>query len=76
RNFESKVFEGVVSLKQNNQQLVNKEIYIQENKQLRFSGSHKTIKMVYITPYDHFRENSLNATIEIIKDGDKDKIIE
>lgn len=76
RNFESKVFEGVVSLKQNNQQLVNKEIYIQENKQLRFSGSYRTIKMVYITPYDHFKENSLNTTIEIIKDGDKDKIIE
>lgn len=76
RNFESKVFEGIVSLKQNDEELINKEIYIQENKQLRSSGSYSIIKMVYITPYDHFRENSLNTTMEIIKDGDKDKIVE
>ena len=74
-NFDSKVFEGIVSLKQDDKELINKEIYIQENKQLRFSGSYNLIKIVYVTPYDHFRESILNRTIEVIKDGDKDKII-
>lgn len=74
-NFDCKVFEGSVRLKQNDEELINKEIYIQENKRLRSSGSYNLIKIVYVTPYDHFRENVLNNTIEVIKDGDKDKLI-
>ena len=74
-NFDSKAFEGIVSLRQDNEELINKEIYIQENKQLRFSGSYNLVKISYVTPYDHFKENLLNSTIEVIKGGDKDKII-
>ncbi|MGL5755305.1 MAG: AAA family ATPase [Paraclostridium sp.] len=73
--FDSKAFDGKVSLKKDDEELINKEIYIQENKQLRFNGSYNIIKIVYVTPYDHFRENLLNTTIEEIKKGDKDRII-
>lgn len=72
--FDSKVFEGKVSLKKDDEELINKDIYIQENKQLRFNGSYNIIKIVYVTPYDHFRESLLNTTVEAIKEGDKDKI--
>ncbi|WP_373599732.1 AAA family ATPase [Paraclostridium bifermentans] len=75
RSFDSKLFEGIVSLKKDGEELINKDICIQENNQLRFNGSYNIIKIVYVTPYDHFRESLLNSTVEIIKDGDKDKVV-
>lgn len=73
--FETKVFEGNVILKQDDEDLLNRSIYIQENKQLRSGGSHNIIDIVYVTPYDHFKEGLLSMTIEVIKDGDKKEII-
>ncbi|RGW99406.1 ATP-binding protein [Paraclostridium sordellii] len=73
--FDSKVFEGYVNLKKDNEEILNKEIYIQENKQMRSSEDLNLIKIIYMTPYDHFIENMLNNTIEVIKEGDKDKIV-
>ncbi|EPZ54770.1 AAA ATPase domain protein [[Clostridium] sordellii ATCC 9714] len=65
--FDSKVFEGYVNLKKDNEEILNKEIYIQENKQMRSSEDLNLIKITYMTPYDHFIENMLNNTIEVIK---------
>ncbi|MDU6250271.1 MAG: hypothetical protein E6612_15305, partial [Paeniclostridium sordellii] len=73
--FDSKVFEGYVNFKKDNEEILNKEIYIQENKQMRSSEDLNLIKIIYMTPYDHFIENMLNNTIEVIKEGDKDKIV-
>lgn len=73
--FESKVFEGSIVLSQDNEDILNRNIYIQENKQLRASGSQNLINIVYVTPHDHIKEKLLNRTIEIIKDGEKKEII-
>lgn len=73
--FESKVFEGNIILRQDNQDILNKSIYIQENKQLRLSGSQNIVNIVYVTPYDHFKEGLLNRTIDAIRDGEKQDIV-
>lgn len=72
---ESKIFEGNIILKQDNEDILNKDICIQDNKLLRLSASQNIINMIYVTPYDHFKEDLLNRTIDIIKDGDKQEIV-
>lgn len=73
--FEKKIFEGNIILNQDNKNILNKDIYIEENTKLRLSGSQNIVDMVYVTPYDHFKEGLLNRTIDVIKDGDKKEII-
>ena len=72
---EKKIFEGNIILKQDNENVLNKDIYIEENTKLRLSGSQNIVDMVYVTPYDHFKEGLLNRTIDVIKDGDKKEIV-
>ncbi|RDY23186.1 DUF2813 domain-containing protein [Romboutsia maritimum] len=68
-------FKGNISVKSENTNLINKEIYIKENQIIPESNVDNVVNIIYITPYDHFRDGLINKTIEHIKHKDKEKII-
>jgi AAA15 family ATPase/GTPase len=48
---------------------------LKENQVIKDNSSYDIIKIIYITPYDHFKDGLINKTIENIKESEKDKII-
>ena len=74
-NLIEKMFRGTVSVKLDNEKLINKDMVFKENQVIKDSSSYDIIKIIYITPYDHFKDGLINKTIENIKESEKDKII-
>ena len=72
---ESNAFKGKISVKSEDSSLISKDIYINKNYKLSESNTDNIVKIIYITPYDHFRDGLINKTIENISKKDKDKII-
>ena len=74
-NLIEKMFRGTVSVKLDNEKLINKDMVFKENQVIKDNSSYDIIKIIYITPYDHFKDGLINKTIENIKESEKDKII-
>lgn len=74
-NLIEKMFRGTISVKLDNEKLINKDMVFKENQVIKDNSSYDIIKIIYITPYDHFKDGLINKTIENIKEREKDKII-
>lgn len=74
-NLEQKLFKGNISLKIENQKIIDKKIELRENQKINEEISYDIIKIIYITAYDHFKDGLINKTIENIKENEKLKII-
>ena len=74
-NLIEKMFRGTISVKLDNEKLINKDMILKENQVLKDNSSYDIIKIIYITPYDHFKDGLINKTIENIKESEKGKII-
>ena len=72
---EKNAFKGKISVKLEDKDLINKNIFLKENQSIKGCSDCDAIKIVYVTPYDHFRGNLINKGIENIKESEKDKII-
>ena len=74
-SFDQKLFKGNISIKLNNQKIMDRKIELKENQMLKEEISYDIIKIIYITAYDHSKEGLINKTIENIKEKEKNKII-
>ncbi len=74
-NLIEKMFRGTISVKLDNEKLINKDMVFKENQVIKDNSSYDIIKIIYITPYDHFKDGLINKTIENIKESEKNKII-
>jgi AAA15 family ATPase/GTPase len=72
---DKEIFKGNLSIKLDDKKLIKKDMVFKQSQVIRDSSSYDIIKIIYITPYDHFKDGLINKTIENIKESDKDKII-
>ena len=52
-----------------------KNISIEENKDIKYLNDYDIIKIVYVTPYDYYRSDLIESTLENVNDRDKENII-
>jgi AAA15 family ATPase/GTPase len=72
---DKEIFKGNLSIKLDDEKLIKKDMVFKQSQVIRDSSSYDIIKIIYITPYDHFKDGLINKTIENIRESDKDKII-
>jgi AAA15 family ATPase/GTPase len=72
---DKEIFKGNLSIKLDDKKLIKKDMIFKQSQVIRDSSSYDIIKIIYITPYDHFKDGLINKTIENIRESDKDKII-
>lgn len=76
KDYNQKSFKGTISVKLNEESITKKKIELKENQSVIENSSYDIIKIIYITPYDHFKDGLINKTIENIDLDEKLKIIE
>lgn len=72
---DKEIFKGNLSIKLDDEKLIKKDMVFKQSQVIRDSSSYDIIKIIYITPYDHFKDGLINKTIENIRESDKDKIM-
>ena len=72
---DKEIFKGNLSIKLDDKKIIKKDMIFKQSQVIRESSSYDIIKIIYITPYDHFKDGLINKTIENIRESDKDKII-
>lgn len=72
---KDKVFLGNIKIKLDNETVIDKNISIEEMKDIKYLSDYDIIKIVYITPYDYYRSDLVETTLENINDKDKENIL-
>lgn len=70
-----KVFLGNINIKVDDKTVIDKNISIEEMKNIKYLNEYDIIKIVYVTPYDYCRSDLIECTLENINDIDKENII-
>lgn len=70
-----KAFLGNINVKVEDETVIDKNISIEENKDIKYLNDYDIIKIVYVTPYDYYRSDLIESTLENINDRDKENII-
>ena len=74
-NDMDKAFLGNINVKVEDETVIDKNISIEENKDIKYLNDCDIIKIVYVTPYDYYRSDLIESTLENINDRDKENII-
>ncbi len=69
------VFWGKVNLKEQGKLLLDKDLILNEGKNIRYIKDYDVIKIVYVTPSDYFREDLIEDSLSNIDNCDKERII-
>ena len=68
-------FLGNINVKLEDEIVIDKNISIEEDKDIKYINEYDIIKIVYITPYDYYRNDLIENTLENLEDKDKENII-
>ncbi len=73
---KGKSFVGNIVVKEEEKTVINKEIIVEEGKNIKYISDFDVINIVYVTPYDYCREDLVENTIRNINNYDRSKIVE
>ncbi|WP_296647935.1 AAA family ATPase [Romboutsia sp. 13368] len=68
-------FLGNINVKLEDETVIDKDISIEESKNIKYINDYDIIKIVYITPYDYYINDLIEDTLENLEDKDKKNII-
>ena len=74
-NDTDNTFLGNINVKVEDETVIDKNISIEENKDIKYLNDYDIIKIVYVTPYDYYRSDLIESTLENVNDRDKENII-
>lgn len=69
------VFLGNINVKLEDKTVIDKNIFIKENKDFKYINDYDIIKIVYVTPYDYYRNDLIENSLENLNDKAKENII-
>ena len=72
---EDNTFLGNINVKREDEILIDKNISIEENKDIKYINDYDIIKIVYVTPYDYYRNYLIENSLENLSDKEKEHII-
>lgn len=72
---QDKAFLGNINVKLEDKTIIDKNISIEENKDIRYLNDYDIINIVYVTPYDYYRGGLVENSFENVKEVDKANII-
>lgn len=70
-----KAFLGNINVKVNDEIAIDKNISIEEKKDIKYLNDYDIIKIVYVTPYDYYRSDLVENILENVNDKDKENIV-
>ena len=62
-------------MKVEDETVIDKIYLYRENKDIKYLNGYDIIKIVYVTPYDYYRSDLIESTLENVNDRDKENII-
>ena len=68
-------FLGKINVKIEDEIIIDKNISIEESKDIKYINDYDIIKIVYVTPYDYYRNDLSENILENLNDKDKANII-
>jgi len=74
-NGEDNTFLGNINVKLEDEVLIDKNISIEENKDIKYINDYDIIKIVYVTPYDYYRNHLIENSLESLNFKDKENIV-
>ena len=72
---EDNTFLGNINVKREDEILIDKNISIEESQDIKYINDYDIIKIVYVTPYDYYRNDLSENILENLNDKDKANII-
>ena len=70
-----KAFLGNINVKLEDETVIDKNISIEEDKDIKYLNDYDIIKIVYVTPYDYYRSDLIESILDNVDGRDKENII-